>query len=244
LPRDVFSRPSRFAWTECPEIVIATTEEKRVKSHRCYADAKSGDPLAAAVLVRDICDADYLARLASVFDFARKPCVAAVHAEEAFGRNQIAQALSTFIANQFDIDIESNIVQANIVNHTGANGFERLASQALFEGEVDRERSYIMVDDFIGQGGTLANFRGHITSLGGVVLGGTALTGKPFSAKIALAVQTLAALRDKHGSSLEDWWQERFGFGFDCLTESEARYLINSPDAYTIRDRIVEAGQT
>ena len=27
-----------------------------------------------------------------------------------------------------------------------------------------------MVDDFIGQGGTLANFRGHIEAAGGVVL--------------------------------------------------------------------------
>jgi adenine/guanine phosphoribosyltransferase-like PRPP-binding protein len=41
------------------------------------------------------------------------------------------------------------------------------------------------VDDFVGQGGTLANLIGFIKSLGGHVVGATALTGKPYSAKLA-----------------------------------------------------------
>ncbi|HBG04134.1 MAG TPA: hypothetical protein DDY22_00920 [Geobacter sp.] len=31
------------------------------------------------------------------------------------------------------------------------------------------------------------------------------------------------------------------GYSFDCLTQSEARYLTDAPDADTIRDRIAEA---
>ena len=50
----------------------------------------------------------------------------------------------------------------------------------------------------------------------------------------------LAELRAKHGQ-LEDWWRERFGFGFEALTASEARYLSHTTDADTIRDRIVAA---
>ena len=45
-------------------------------------------------------------------------------------------------------------------------------------------------------------------------------------------------LRDKH-VQLENWWLEYFGFDFSCLTESEARYLIRSSDADTIRNRIL-----
>jgi hypothetical protein len=52
----------------------------------------------------------------------------------------------------------------------------------------------------------------------------------------------IQALRDKHGREFEDWWRQTFGFGFDCLTRSEARYLENSPDAQTIRDRLTAAG--
>ncbi|NER36049.1 MAG: hypothetical protein F6J93_19040 [Oscillatoria sp. SIO1A7] len=47
----------------------------------------------------------------------------------------------------------------------------------------------------------------------------------------------------KHGDELERWWQERFGFGFDCLTESEERSLLKTPTAQRVRDRITEAKQ-
>jgi hypothetical protein len=52
---------------------------------------------------------------------------------------------------------------------------------------------------------------------------------------------TLEKLRLKHGKELENWWSERFGFRFDSLTESEARYLLNTPDAERIRNRIITA---
>lgn len=44
----------------------------------------------------------------------------------------------------------------------GRNGYGRLARQARFKGRVRKKRSYVMVDDFVGQGGTLANLRGWI----------------------------------------------------------------------------------
>jgi hypothetical protein len=58
----------------------------------------------------------------------------------------------------------------------------------------------------------------------------------------ALSDQQLGELRNKHGG-LEDWWRERFGFGFEALTQSEARYLTRTADADTIRNRVTEAGQ-
>lgn len=56
-----------------------------------------------------------------------------------------------------------------------------------------------------------------------------------YSARLALDQSQLQELRDKHGTELETWWQETFGHAFDCLTQSEARYLNRSPDADTIR---------
>lgn len=73
-------------------------------------------------------------------------------------------------------------------------------------------------------------------------MGALALTGKPYSAKLAVSEARLKSLRAKHGQ-LEHWWRERFGFGFDQLTESEARYLEKTSDADAIRDRILAAGQ-
>jgi hypothetical protein len=243
----VFDAPllkaQRTAWGEFPNVVIVTTDEVTVKHHACYDEAKTGDALQAALLVRNFCDEAYLLRLRSAIHIHTSLRVAAVHAQEAYGRNQIAQALAAYLAEALGLERDDNVVQVNIVNHTGANGFARMAAQALFEGNVEPDVDYLMVDDFIGQGGTLANLRGLLESSGGRVVGATVLTGKPFSAKIALTVETLDLLRKTHGSELEIWWQEHFGFGFDCLTESEARYLLRSADADTIRNRIVEAGQ-
>lgn len=44
-----------------------------------------------------------------------------------------------------------------------------------------------------------------------------------------------------HGRELQKWWQNRFGFDYDCLTSSEARYLIRTPSADRIRNRIIAA---
>ncbi|MGZ9060015.1 MAG: hypothetical protein ACXW14_12315, partial [Burkholderiaceae bacterium] len=83
----------------------------------------------------------------------------------------------------------------------------------------------------------------HIETHGGKVLAAVALTGKPHSARLRLAANTLDELRKKHGKELEHWWQERFGHAFDALTESEARYLVRTPDAATVRNRIVASEQ-
>jgi hypothetical protein len=241
---DDLQKAKRSLWSEFPDVVIATTDVVAVKSHSCYHAAKTGDALMAAFLVRNFCEEDYLQRLRSAIQVHEHLRVAAVHAEEAYGRNQIAQALAVYLSHELGTEREELIVQINIVNHTGANGFARMAAQALFEGDVEPGIDYLMVDDFVGQGGTLANLRGHIQAHGGRVVGATVLTGKPYSAKIALSGETLDLLRNRHGRELEDWWQKNFGFGFDCLTESEARYLLRSTDADTIRNRIAEAGQT
>jgi hypothetical protein len=98
------------------------------------------------------------------------------------------------------------------------------------------------VDDFIGQGGTLANLRGHILRQGGHVLGATALTGKDYSARLASTDEQIVELRSKHGH-LENWWRHRFGFGFECLTASETRYLCRTSSSERIVEQLEKAGR-
>jgi hypothetical protein len=99
----------------------------------------------------------------------------------------------------------------------------------------------LLVDDFIGQGGTLANLKGYLESRGAAVIGTTTLTGKAYSARLNLTEETLQNSRGKDGSELEEWWLATFGYGFERLTESEARYLLRADDAHTITTRIVAA---
>lgn len=163
-----------------------------------------------------------------------------LNALEAAGQNIIPVALGERVADRLGLPIDLNIVQVNKVGHTGSSGYKRLALPALFDGPVQRGQDYILVDDFIGQGGTLANLRGYIESEGGRVVLGTVLTGKPYSAKLSLDGATLEKLREKHGQVLDHWWRGQFGYGLDGLTESEARYLERSDSFDKIRDRILE----
>lgn len=161
---------------------------------------------------------------------------------EDLGYNRIPGAFAELLAERLNLDVEIGIIQANVVNHTGASGWQRMVRPAVFEGAVAEGREYFLVDDFVGQGGTLANLRGYLMQGGGSALGATTLTGRADSATLALQSGTLAALRRKHGEQIENWWQGIFGYRFDCLTESEARYLLRVEDADTIRARLIEAG--
>ena len=243
--RDLSSPPPRVIWKAFPDVVLLAAESD-TKRHPEYPAAKAGDAEAAAKLVRALVDRpgiDAVRTLIGPSNEGSAPVFVSAHAYERGGVNAIPIALATFLGDKLGIAFETTIIQANIVCHTGADGYGRLARQARFEGRVRKGRGYIMVDDFVGQGGTLANLRGWIEHQGGRVVGAVVLTGKPYSAKLNPSREQLHELREKHGPDLEKWWKKRFGHSFDCLTRSEARYLARSPDADAIRNRLAAAKQ-
>lgn len=234
-------KPPRRPWGKFPDVLIHAGES-RVKNHPAYPSAKSGDAGAALELVRDVFDSEIPERL-RILCSSSSPILVSAHAYERQGVNAIPEVLADVMAEKLDWPVDTGVVQTNVVAHTGADGFSRLARQPAFDGAVTGGADYVLIDDFVGMGGTLANLRGHIESHGGRVLAAVALTGKPHSAKLRLTVERLNELRNKHGAELENWWQDRFGHAFDALTESEARYLVRTPDFATIRDRIAAAEQ-
>ena len=230
--------PIRHAWkAEDPDVLIVAGESA-VKKHASYRAAKAGSSTAAWALVSDFLSA---APEITVDILHGATSVLAVHALEEAGVNEIPSAMAAWLARRFGLPMASGVVQTNRVGHTGSSGWHRLATQALFDGEVMPGEAYLLVDDFVGQGGTFANLRGYVLAKGARVAGFVSLTGNPRSSKIALDRTTLLALRDKHGS-LESWWSNEFGFGFEALTESEAGYLLRV-DADTIRSRMAQARQ-
>lgn len=232
-------KPPRRPWGDFPDVLIHAAESA-VKQHPAYAAAKSGDTGAALELVRDAFDDALPGRLRQLVG-NRRPILASAHAYEREGVNAIPEVLADVMGAKLDWPVDAGVVQTNAVAHTGADGFSRLARQPSFDGAIEIGSDYVMVDDFVGMGGTLANLRGYIASHGGRVLAAVVLTGKPHSAKLRLTPERLNELRMTHGAELEHWWEERFGHAFDALTESEARYLVRTPDIATVRDRIAAA---
>ena len=234
--------PPRTPWGAFPDVLIHASESA-VKQHPAYRSAKSGDDGAATDLVLDAFNLDQALALDNLAA-GRTPTLVSAHAFEREGVNAIPEVFADQLGRVLGWPVDAGIVQTNVVAHTGANGFWRLARQAEFEGAVTPGCEYVLVDDFVGMGGTLANLKGHIESQGGRVLAAVVLTGKPHSAKLAPSPDRLHELREKHGTALENWWLRHFAHGFDALTESEARYLARTETADIIRNRIAEAEQT
>ena len=137
--------------------------------------------------------------------------------------------------------IAGEIVQNNKVGHTRAPAFQRIVTPATFEGAVEPGAAYVLVNDHIGLGGTLANLRGYVEAHGGEVLAITTLTESRDARRISLTPATRDVLWRKHGEDLDQLWRREFGYGLDCLTEVEALQLCRQPSVVAIADFLAKA---
>jgi len=233
-----FSRSSE-GQAAIPDAIIGSTLGSASK-HPDYAAAKAGDIDAAVRLAQDLVTPDVVAKVKEAIGDSR-PRLVPVSAEESAGRNKIPLATSAVLAGKLGLDVETGIVQANRAHRTGMDGLDRVFAPVDFAGAVE-PGDYVLVDDTLTQGGTFAAVASHIREGGGTVKGVVALTGKQYSAKIQPSPQTLDSLRQKHGD-LENEFRAATGYGFDALTESEARYLAKYEPAQRLRDRIAEEGR-
>jgi hypothetical protein len=234
-------QPPRTPWASgFPDVAIHTSEEMR-NAHSAYTAAKAGDPEAATTLVADLIDVGAVEVIAAIVG-GRPAILVPASAIEKQGFNAIPDALAYEIARRLNLDADTqNINQINIVSHTRANGFHRLANPARFDGAVEPGRPYVIVDDHVGLGGTIASLKGHIEGRNGLVIAATCLTESPRSRHIALSAVTLDALRRTHGDELERYWRQQAGHGLDALTEPEAGYLLRAKSLDRIRNQMAKA---
>lgn len=232
---------TRLPWpADFPDVVVHTTVPMR-DGHPGYARAKSGDPDAALTLAGDLLDRHAIGVLRSIIG-DRSALLLPVIADEASGFNAIPDAMAQVLGRDLDLPvIAGEIVQTNKVGHTRAPAFQRLVTPAVFDGEVQRSGAYVLVDDHVGLGGTLANLRGHVEALGGRVIAITTLTESRDARRISLRPETRNMLWDRHGEELDQLWRAQFGHGIDCLTEVEALQLCRQPSVAGIENFLAKA---
>lgn len=226
--------------------VLALASYNAMINHPNYRAAKDGtDEEGALDLIFDLAENAprglAMDRLQDVIG-DRWPIVVAVHAEEAAGRNKIPMAYAAFLEGAaFGLTLDEGIVQTNVVDHTNAPSiYHRMTAEPTFEGKVEASRAYLIVDDTMTAGATLAALRGFVESQGGSVIGASIVASPIGNLEISLSPSTLRRLQRKH-PGLDDYWQETFGWGLQGLTEGEAGHLLASPDLGEIRRRISEA---
>ncbi len=207
--------------------------------HSLYEKAKAGDTTSAYLLAKDLVTDEAIEKIRQLTS-DKNMLIVPVHAEEAVGKNKIPVAVSAILAEALDVAFSTDIVQATKVSRTAKDGWYRLANPPMFEGKLPKNSRVLLVDDTQTQGGTFAALKGHIESQGGQVIGAYALTGKQYSVQLRLSKETLESLRHEY-SNIEPWWRDTFGYGFETLTEWEARYIIKSgKTADEVRSTILE----
>jgi hypothetical protein len=63
------------------------------------------------------------------------------------GVNAIPEVFADELSLRLGWEVDGGVVQVNVVSHTGADGFSRLARQAEFDGTIQPGAEYVMVDD-------------------------------------------------------------------------------------------------
>jgi hypothetical protein len=234
---------SRRGWSkEFPDTVLAHPLSF-LNNHPDYEAAKAGDDAAALRVARDAVTPEFVEQVRALIPDGSQPRIVPVLAVEGAGKNRIPLMAAEVLAQRLGLETDTAPVQAEKVGRTQSSALERIANQPTFAGKV-AAGDYLILDDTLTQGGTLAQLKTHIEDNGGRVVGAVALTGKNYSRKLSLDPSTLAEVRGKYGS-IEPWWRDTFGYGYEGLTQSEARTLLTfdkgqlSPER--LRDRIAAA---
>ena len=234
-----FGRGERAPWNDFPA-VIRNGDLGDLKNEPEYLEAKEGDLEAALDLVERLITDDTIEQLSELIG-DEKPVILPVLAEEATGRNKIPIAFAQEIAERLNLDVETDIIQQEFVGRTDSGADHRLEFNPSFEGEVKQGKKYIVVDDTLTMGGTLASLRGYIENRGGQVVGATVMTAHPGALDMVVKPNMLEAIGVKHGQVMNEFWKENYGYEIDKLTQGEAGHLKAAQSVDSLRERLTKA---
>lgn len=234
-----FGLGERSAWGHFP-VVIRNAELGALKQEPEYRAAKGGDTTLALNMVYRALTTDTINAIQQRLQ-GRKPKLVPVLAEEASGRNKIPLAMAVVLSDALNLEVEYNIIQSDKVTRTNSNADHRLAFNPRFQGQVDKDQEYLILDDTLAMGGTIASLKGFIENRGGQVIGAAVMTAHQGSLSMPVNDKMLKAIERKHGPSVDQFWKETFGYGIDRLTQGEAGHLKSAKTFESIRDRVTTA---
>lgn len=226
----------RTAWGDFPP-VINNGKLRELSNEPEYAAAKAGDAVQSALLVEKLLKDKTVQELKTMIG-DNQPILVPIQSEEASGKNLIPRAAARALGVKLGLPVDTNIYQSNTAKRTDAGIYHRYISPPEFKGEVQAGKSYLIVDDTLSVGGTIAALKGHIENNGGKVIGSTVMTAHELKVNIAIQPNMLQSLRQKQG--LNEYWKQEFGYGVDKLTQQEAGHL-RKPTLKQIQERIEQA---
>ncbi len=203
-----------------PKAIIHTTQEKIYKDFgEEFKAAKAGDMEAARTIVRALIKPERIAALVSSYP----DTIVAFPNKRKEDGNKMPAAYAE-VLGQAGLRVDNSIRQIASPHHTGTVDLLRLFMRARFDGEVEQNANYLVIDDRLSSGGTARDLKDYIESKGGHVVAVSALTCSRNGTLMSQNDEIRRALQDLH---ITDKQLQDYGIAtsVDCLTFGEASRL-------------------
>lgn len=203
-------------------IVKSFTSLSYLKKNPHYAKAKSGSLEDAKILVNEIMEG----RNYSIGNGILLPVIA----EEKSGLNKIPLAFAMYLSDENGNDIDINVLQSVRANHTGSvasNRIRKIDFRSLND-EDFKGKHYIIIDDHVTMGGTIASLASFIRSKGGEIDEVLSLTNTTKVIEengvydLSSKEDDVQELRKRFGDEVE----KMIGMNYDELTSVQIKYLL------------------
>lgn len=203
--------------------IYSVTSITKMKSNPHYAKAKQGDLKEAKLLIDDLMKG-------KKFPIGNETIVPVI-AQESGGRNKIPLALAMQLQRFYGNKVDLDIIQAVRANHTGSNAVNRLKN-VVFKKNSDQPlngKTFVIVDDHITMGGTVASLAKFIHDNGGKVDKAFSLSNNTRQIKLPDGSQDItpskseiAQARNRFGS----WVEEFSGMKYEEMSKQTIQYLL------------------
>lgn len=237
-----FAGAERAPWGNDFPAIVRNDDLGTLKEHPTYEAAKQGDARAGLSLARDLLTSETVEAVRELASTGPPPRLMPVIAEEANGRNSIPLMVAETLAYRLGWEVEHEVVQAHKVSRTGKGADYRLAHHPGFAGEVDPAQRYLLIDDTLSMGGTLATLRGYIENREATVMGGMVMTAHPGAVNLPVKAKMLAAIEAKHGAAMNALCEDYLGHGLSRLTQGEAGHFKAAASVAAMEARLVAQG--
>lgn len=210
-----------------------------LQRHRFYDEAKRNQNVNAAIqLIDELYKEDVLDRIVDCIG-AKSPLVAAPAVTPEQTGNALAISYANWLAKELNLDVCDTIFQNRNIKRDQTSFWYRVANVPSFYGSVPTDQDFILVDDVITLGGTLAGLRGYIESSGSNVICMSALANRSgLNDDVAVNKATINQLDKQFGRQLDNFLKKELGYGNASLTIQEARKFLGCASFDEIRNEI------
>lgn len=209
-----------------PSVLSPQSWNKEYKNDPDRMAAKKGDKGAAKRLAERIVNQEYANAVKTAYPDA---VLVPVQDVESSGTNVLPKAFASRLSELTGLTTYEGIGKINKTGHAQAkNKVQRLLQRARFKGDIMPGQSYyLIVDDFVSVGSTIADLRNYIIQKGGKVVGAVTLSASnEDSLNLRMKEETKKRLEVLGREQIEEILrEEKIANKLEDLTDAEGRAI-------------------